>query len=152
MFHWYRKAARCCVYLSDVLVHNFDQDTRPSSSKSNFMQSRWFSRGWTLQELLAPASVEFFSHEGEQLGDKRSQEKEIIGTTEINVLALQGYPLSRFSIADRMSWAAKRTTKREEDNAYCLLGIFGVYMPLIYGEGKGAFTRLIEEVNKSSKT
>jgi hypothetical protein len=149
MFHWYQKAARCYVYLSDVSVHDFDQADR--LWKSAFLQSRWFSRGWTLQELIAPASVEFFSQEGERLGDKKSLEKEITEITEINVLALQGNPLSNFSIADRMSWAAKRMTTRDEDKAYFLLGIFDVYMPLIYGEGKRAFTRLNEEVNKSSK-
>ena len=148
MFYWYKKAARCYVYLSDVSVHDFDQAN--SLWKSAFFQSRWFSRGWTLQELIAPASVEFFSQEGERLGDKKSLEKEITEITEINALALQGKPLSNFSIADRMSWAAKRKTTREEDKAYCLLGIFDVYMPLIYGEGKRAFTRLSEEVNKSS--
>jgi hypothetical protein len=149
MFHWYQKAARCYVYLSDVSVHDFDQADR--LWKSAFRQSRWFSRGWTLQELIAPASVEFFSLEGERLGDKKSLEKEITEITEINVLALRGHPLSKFTIADRMSWTAKRKTTREEDIAYCLLGIFDVYMPLIYGEGKRAFTRLMEEVKKSAK-
>ena len=67
MFHWYQKAARCYVYLSDVSVHDFYQADR--LWKSAFLQSRWFSRGWTLQELIAPASVEFFSQEGERLGD-----------------------------------------------------------------------------------
>jgi hypothetical protein len=147
MFHWYQKAARCYVYLSDVLVHDFDQTDR--NWKSAFLQSIWFFRGWTLQELIAPASVEFFSKEGERLGDKKSLEKEITEITRINVLALRGNPLSDFSIADRMSWTAKRTTTREEDNAYCLLGIFDVYMPLIYGEGKKkALTRLNREIGE----
>jgi len=149
MFQWYRNAAKCYVYLSDVSVYDFNQ--ADPLRKSVFLRCRWFSRGWTLQELIAPSKVEFFSHEGEPLGDKRSLEKEIIEATEINVLALRGYPLSTFTVADRISWAAKRTTTRVEDNAYCLLGIFGVYMPLIYGEGRRAFTRLIEEVNKPSK-
>lgn len=138
MFQWYRNAAKCYVYLSDVSIYDFNQADR--LRKSVFQQCRWFSRGWTLQELIAPTGVEFFSHEGEHLGDKKSLEKEIIESTEINVLALRGYPLSNFTVADQMSWAAKRTTTREEDNAYCLLGIFGVYMPLIYGEGRRAFT------------
>jgi len=149
MFHWYQKAAKCYVYLSDVSVHDADQVDR--RWRSALLQSRWFSRGWTLQELIAPASVEFFSREGEQLGDKKSLEIEISEITEINVLALRGHPLSTFSIEDRMSWAAKRTTTREEDNAYCLLGIFDVYMPLIYGEGQRALTRLNKKVHKSSK-
>lgn len=116
MFHWYQMAARCYVYLSDVSVHDFDQ--ADGLWKSAFVHSRWFSRGWTLQELIAPASVEFFSQEGERPGDKKSLEKEITEITEINVLALRGNPLSNFSVADRMSWAAKRTTTREEDNAF----------------------------------
>jgi hypothetical protein len=149
MFRWYQKADRCYVYLSDVSVHGSDQAN--GLWKSAFLQCRWFSRGWTLQELIAPASVEFFSQEGERLGDKKSLEKEITEITGIHVLALRGRPLSNFTLADRMSWAEKRTSTREEDNAYCLLGIFDVYMPLIYGEGKRAFTRLMEEANKVSK-
>jgi hypothetical protein len=90
MFHWYQMAARCYVYLSDVSVHDFDQGD--GLWKSAFVQSRWFSRGWTLQELIAPASVEFFSQEGERPGDKKSLEKEITEITEINVLALRGNP------------------------------------------------------------
>jgi len=148
MFRWYQKAARCYVFLSDVSVHDFDKAGR--GYESALRQSRWFSRGWTLQELLAPATVGFFSREGVRVGDKKTLEKEITEITGINVLALRGHPLHSFSIADRMTWATKRTTTREEDNAYCLLGIFDVHMPLIYGEGRKAFIRLNEEIKKSS--
>src|SRR6202030_1108708 len=113
---------------------------------------RWFTRGWTLQELVAPAIVEFFSEEGKQLGNKKSLERHIHEATGIPVRALQGSSLSDFSIPERMSWVEKRETTRKEDKAYSLLGIFDVYMPLIYGEGReNAFKRLREEIDKSSK-
>jgi len=149
MFHWYQRAARCYVFLSDVSENDLDLEKADSHYKTALRQSRWFSRGWTLQELIAPVTVDFFSQEGARLGDKKTLEKEITEVTGIDSLALQGHPLHNFRIADRMSWAAKRTTTREEDNAYCLLGIFDVHMPLIYGEGKKAFNRLNEEINKS---
>ncbi|RYN80660.1 hypothetical protein AA0119_g13495 [Alternaria tenuissima] len=101
-----------------------------------FKQSRWFKRGWTLQELLAPRSVEFFSREGERLGDKVSLQYPIHKVTDIPIEALSGSDLSEFDVAERFSWAANRQTTEEEDGAYCLFGIFGVHLPLIYGEGK----------------
>src|SRR5438045_295624 len=108
------------------------------------------TRGWTLQELIAPASVEFFSVEGERLGDKKSLERQIHEITGITAQAFQGRPLSQFSVNERMSWAAKRETKREEDAIYSLLGIFDIHMPLIYGEGrKKALVRLYKEINDS---
>ncbi|OCK73007.1 HET-domain-containing protein, partial [Lepidopterella palustris CBS 459.81] len=149
MFRWYHEAAKCYVYLSDVSIYDYDKTDH--FSQSAFRKSRWFTRGWTLQELIAPTSVEFFSLEGKRLGDKRSMEKQIHEITEVDVQALRGGPLSDFSVADRMLWAAKRETTREEDKAYCLLGIFNIHMPLIYGEGKNAFIRLNNEINNSSK-
>lgn len=151
MFSWYSKAARCYVYLADVSVsktrndgHHIDQN--PSHSwEAEFRRSRWFTRGWTLQELLAPASVEFFSSEGTRLGDKASLEQWIVDITGIPSQALRGETLSNFSVAERFSWTANRQTKRKEDKAYCLLGIFGVFMPLMYGEGDHAFARLQQE-------
>jgi len=108
------------------------------------------SLGWTLQELLAPKSVEFFSTEGEQLGDKISLVQEIHNATGISVQALEGSPLSQFSVDERMSWAERRETKREEDAAYSLLGIFDIHMPLLYGEGREkAFAGLRKEIEPS---
>ncbi|KAH0559610.1 hypothetical protein GP486_003875 [Trichoglossum hirsutum] len=154
MFRWYHNAAKCYVYLSDVSIGGFVGND-PSSLqtwKSVFQHSRWFTRGWTLQELIAPTAVEFFSVEGERLGDRNSMVQEIHGITRISIQALQGTLLSRFSVNERMSWAARRETKREEDAAYSLLGIFGVHMPLIYGEGrKKAFIRLRKEIEESLK-
>ena len=142
MFRWYRNAARCYVWLADV------PRTPIAPWEEPFRRSRWFTRGWTLQELIAPSSVEFFSPEG-RLGDKRSLEREIHRITGIPLSALRGCALSMFTVAERMAWAEKRTTRRAEDKAYSLLGIFGTYMPLIYGEGiENAFRRLQDEVDK----
>jgi hypothetical protein len=116
-----------------------------------FRESRWFTRGWTLQELIAPASVEFFSVENHRLGDKKSQEQLVHEITGIPIQALRGSPLSHFSVKERMSWAETRKTKREEDGAYSLLGIFDIHMPLIYGEGRNeAFFRLQKAIDESS--
>ena len=154
MFRWYREAAKCYVYLSDVSRSNGDEYDHSSRStwKLAFRKSRWFTRGWTLQELIAPKSVEFFSPEGERLGNKISMEQQVYEITGIDVQALRGNPLSSFSVTERMSWAAKRKTTRKEDKAYSLLGIFDIHMPLIYGEGEEkAFIRLREEIEKSAK-
>jgi hypothetical protein len=107
-------------------------------------------RGWTLQELLAPGIVEFFSNEGTRLGDTITLEQEIHQVTKIPFAALRRQTrLSEFSIDERMSWAAQRTTSKKEDKAYCLLGILGVFLPLIYGEGEDhALQRLREEAAK----
>jgi hypothetical protein len=106
-----------------------------------------FTRGWTLQELLAPAIVEFFSQEGERLGDKKSLVHQLEQVTQIAHGALAGDPLSSFSVDERMSWTTKRRTKRDEDAAYCLFGLFDLHMPLLYGEGrKRAFIRLLREI------
>lgn len=148
MFRWYRDATKCFVYLSDVSVDA--NSTSQDQWESDFRRSKWFTRGWTLQELLAPTSVEFFSREGTWLGDKLSLELQIHEITEIPILALRGTPLSHFSVNERMLWAAKRNTKKKEDEAYCLLGIFDVFLPLIYGEGQNAFSRLRKEIDLST--
>ncbi|KAN0075779.1 HET domain containing protein [Elaphomyces granulatus] len=151
MFRWYRDAAKCYVYLADV-SRSADVNSSQLLMESSFRKSRWFTRGWTLQELVAPASVEFFSKEGEQLGNKRSLERHIHEVTGIPVKALRGSSLSDFSVPERMSWAENRETTRKEDKAYSLLGIFDVYMPLIYGEGReNAFQRLRGKIDKASK-
>ena len=153
MFYWYRDAAKCYVYLSDVSTYDHDQPNPPLQSwEPAFRKSRWFTRGWTLQELLAPPSVEFFCSNGTNLGDKRSLERQIHEITGIAVRALRGTSLSQFSVEERMAWAKARQTKRKEDKAYSLLGIFeNTHMPLIYGEGEAnAFRRLREEIGKSS--
>ncbi|KAH9212847.1 hypothetical protein DL95DRAFT_447360 [Leptodontidium sp. 2 PMI_412] len=150
MFSWYRNAAKCYVYLSDVFTRNdAGKPFSQSSWRSEFRHSRWFTRAWTLQELIAPYAVEFFSREGELLGDKGSLESSLHEITGIPVEVFRGKPLIRLSIEERMLWAAKRTAKRKEDEAYSLLGIFGLHMPLIYGEGReNAFIRLEREIGE----
>lgn len=149
MFRWYQNAACCYVYLSDVSASGYERDDQQSGLawESAFRKSRWFKRGWTLQELLAPVCVKFFEKGGKQLGDKRSLEQQIHAITGIAVPALQGKNLTHFSIEERFRWAGPRQTSREEDWAYCLQGIFGVSMPVTYGEGKtDAIGRLHNEI------
>lgn len=144
MFQWYSKAEKCYVYLADVSCNGL------SNVDECFRKSRWFTRGWTLQELIAPAYVEFYSSEQKRIGDKNSMAQTIHDITGISIQALQGHSLHQFSVEVRKSWAANRQTKREEDLAYSLLGIFNIYMPLIYGEGrKHAFARLERKIRKS---
>jgi hypothetical protein len=154
MFQWYYLADKCFVYLSDVAIDSCVGENLPPQQtwELAFRRSRWFTRGWTLQELLAPTSVEFFSAEGERLGDKTSMVREIQEITGICTRALLGIPLSEISIDERMSWAKRRETTREEDAAYALLGIFDIHMPPIYGERQEkAFRRLRKEIQESLK-
>jgi heterokaryon incompatibility protein (HET) len=149
MFRWYQKAAKCYVYLSDVSVYTQDGKSH-LGWESAFHNSRWFTRGWTLQEVLAPKIVEFFSRDGIQLGDKRSLERQITEITRIPLGALRGDGLSKFSIEERFLWIKERQTMKKEDKAYCLLGIFGIFLPLIYGEGESsAMRRLRTEIRQS---
>ncbi|KAF3026493.1 hypothetical protein E8E14_013304 [Neopestalotiopsis sp. 37M] len=133
MFRWYRNAVHCYVYLPDV---SSTAEADDISWRNQLEQSRWFTRGWTLQELLAPKSVRFFSIEGTLLGDRVSLQNEIHSVTRIKISALLGTPLGTFSPLERMDWSNDRRTTREEDIAYCMLGIFDVSIPVIYGEGK----------------
>lgn len=154
MFRWYQNAAKCYVYLSDVSIKEREASDQSAESawESAFRASRWFTRGWTLQELLAPGSVEFFSRECRRLGDKRTLEQQIHAITGVTFSAIQGTPLSQFGIDERLSWIENRQTKLEEDMAYSLLGVFDVHIPLIYGEGReSAFRRLREEIDKPLK-
>ncbi|KAJ4297787.1 hypothetical protein N0V90_005682 [Kalmusia sp. IMI 367209] len=151
MFHWYQHAAKCYVYLSDVST--LKRKASDETWEPAFRTSRWFTRGWTLQELLAPASVEFFSQEWIKLGDKGSLNLQIQRITGVPESVLQGTAsLFHFSVNERLSWKENRRTKLEEDEAYSLLGIFGVHIAPIYGEGvREAFRRLLHEVDKLEK-
>ena len=154
MFRWYQKAAKCYVYLSDVSIakRKASDEVLEYAWEPAFRQSRWFARGWTLQELLAPILVEFFSRERRKLGDKRSLRQQLHEITGIPLAALSGARLSQFSDKERFSWIQSRQTKVEEDRAYSLLGIFDVEMPLRYGEGSAiAFKRLDKEIDKLNK-
>jgi hypothetical protein len=144
MFCWYQNAEKCYVYLPDI-----ENDTLDGDGESAFRKSRWFTRGWTLQELLAPKSVEFFSKQGSRLGSRESLKDAIHDITGIPVNALLGGQLFDFSVAERFSWAGNRRTMREEDGAYSLMGIFDVHLPLIYGEGrKKALKRLQKAIQE----
>ena len=149
MFRWYRNAAKCYVLLTDVSAPIVDAQLHQSTWAASFQKSRWFTRGWTLQELIAPNSVEFFSKEHQRLGDKESLEQQLHEITGIPVQALQGGPVGDFSVKERKAWMVGRETKEEEDMAYSLIGIFDVSMVFRYGEGKErALSRLEEEIKK----
>lgn len=137
MFKWYERADRCYAFLQDVSPETMHL----------FPRSRWFTRGWTLQELLAPREVAFYSNKWRPLGSRRDLAIQIEQATSIPRHFLIGVAsIFEASIAQRMCWAANRQTKRPEDIAYSLLGLFGVTMPMIYGEGDQAFFRLQEEI------
>jgi hypothetical protein len=145
MFSWYRNAAKCYVYLTDVTMGD---NLEPAQTEIAFRNSRWFTRSWTLPELLAPKVVEFYTSDGRWMGDKASMLAELHAITRIPQEAIQGSPLSQFSVEERMSWASSRRATRIEDEVYSMLGILHVFMPLIYGEGVHAKERLKEELEK----
>jgi hypothetical protein len=146
MFAWYQNACVCYVYLSDVQdVSHEEADT----DTSYFARSRWFKRGWTLQEMLAPQTVLFYNKFWNEIGDKRLLQSLISKITGIDKEILIGdAEINSASIAERMAWAADRTTSRPEDIAYSLLGIFNVNMSMLYGTGERAFIQLQEEIIK----
>ncbi|KAF2423812.1 HET-domain-containing protein [Tothia fuscella] len=128
MYEWYKKANICYALLQDV----------PSSKSVDLNRSKWFTRSWTLQELLAPAVVEFYAADWQEIGTKSTLSAETSRITSISVEVLLGSDMS------------KQAT-RIEDGAYCLLGIFQFNMPLLYGEGRRSFHRLQEEILKTSE-
>ena len=135
MFRWYKNSSVCYAYLSDV------------ETLDELRLSRWWTRGWTLQELIAPSHVIFFSKTWDPLGTKESLASKIVERTRVDYLTLLDPDnLPYVSVARRMSWMWGRQTSRREDTAYCLLGIFDVNMPLLYGEGEKAFIRLQEHI------
>ncbi|KAN0110643.1 HET domain containing protein [Hyaloscypha variabilis] len=153
MYRWYQGATQCFVYFEDVKGW-LSPKHKPRGDEpvlAEIQRSRWFTRGWTLQELIAPKTIRFFNHDWKCLGENYSLNGFISSVTTIPERILLGIgDITSCSIAKRMSWAASRKTTREEDMAYCLLGIFGVNMPLLYGEGGRAFIRLQEEILKES--
>ncbi|KAK1832030.1 vegetative incompatibility protein HET-E-1 [Podospora conica] len=140
MFRWYRDAELCYAYLSDVP----SAPTSSQEAQDAVQISRWFLRGWTLQELVAPKDLRFYSKDWRPLGTKAQFADMISKMTKIGTRFLFGDNLDLASIAQKMAWAAKRQTTRSEDQAYCLLGIFDINIPLLYGEGSKAFQRLQE--------
>ncbi|KAI9674946.1 MAG: hypothetical protein M1822_009008 [Bathelium mastoideum] len=156
LYHWYQSAGKRYAYLADV----------PSLEASNLdvlqirlVKSHWFARGWTLQELIASARVEFLSADWSYIATKSNENDGHVQfchllskITGVDIDVLRGIkPLATLEIAVRMSWASKRETTRPEDMAYCLLGLFDVSIRLLYGEGgKKAFIRLQEELMRNS--
>lgn len=145
MYSWYEASDVCYAYLEDVL----GPLEMPSSLSPK--HSRWFTRGWTLQELIAPPKVNLYGHDWTFLGTRKDLADHISTITGIPKKVLrEPLELGFTSVAKRMSWAAGRQTTRVEDVAYSLLGLFEVNMPLLYGEGSKAFIRLQEEILKNS--
>jgi hypothetical protein len=154
MWAWYRSASVCYAFLEDVPGLNA---ASLESRKEALKMSRWFLRGWTLQELIAPEMIKFFANDWSLLGVKQTDVQDafmehLSSITRINISILR-YPNKVYtaSIAQRMSWASQRQTTRPEDMAYSLIGLFDVHMPIIYGEGlTKAFQRLQMEIISSS--
>jgi hypothetical protein len=159
---YYYNAVQCYAYLADL---NDDKALKDSSSLSpcelgqpgdpagEFAQCRWFTRGWCLQELIAPEEILFFNSAWTCVGLKSDLIRSLSSITGVHEGALknpEAVLADIYSVAQKMSWAAARLTSRTEDIAYCLLGIFGVQMPMLYGEGLGAFVRLQEEIIRVS--
>ncbi|EUC35743.1 hypothetical protein COCCADRAFT_34740 [Bipolaris zeicola 26-R-13] len=152
MFRWYRDSARCYAFLSDVSSPPLGTTLACSPQESEVQKSEWFTRGWTLQELLAPRSVEFFSREWERLGDRKLLIQQVHEATGIPHRALQGGALSQFSVSERLRWIEYRHTTYPEDKAYSLAGVLDVDLAPCYGEGvEGAFRRLHDEIDKSTR-
>ncbi|KAI0975637.1 heterokaryon incompatibility protein-domain-containing protein [Xylaria arbuscula] len=141
MYRWYENATLCYAYLADV-------DDEESDSTASFKSSRYWTRGWTLQELIAPNIVIFFSSRWTRIGSRHDLRQAVSEATSIPREVLRFRVTSHYSVSQKMSWASRRRTTRIEDEAYCLLGLFGVTMPLLYGEGRRAFRRLQEEIIK----
>ena len=153
MYRWYANAVICYVYLTDVPSSGKAFENPEGVSEGTwFSHSRWFTRGWTLQELIAPKIVEFYASDWSEIGTKLSLKSAIHDITQIKQDVLtKSVRLADCSVGERMSWAARRETTRDEDIAYCLLGIFDVNIPLIYGEGLKAFRRLQEEIMRTTE-
>ena len=143
MYNWYYWATECYVYLSDVSI----------DTKDSLAWSRWFTRGWTLQELLAPEVIRYFDQHWRYIGNKGDLAGPISILTGIEEQYIKHRAIIHTaSVAARMSWASGRETTRSEDEAYCLMGLFDVNMPLLYGEGSlKVFQRLQHEIIKVSE-
>jgi hypothetical protein len=173
MFSWYKRSKVCYVYLSDVEGFKWNTKTKKKEIVSQLRHARWFNRGWTLQELIAPITLIFFSRDWVQLGviqhtdrstyydssHHKIDSSDILPRFEEAVCSIANIPrqvlgqelLTAFTVAEKMSWAAKRTTTRVEDSAYSLIGIFDINMPLLYGEGNKAFQRLQRQIIETTE-
>lgn len=154
MYRWYNEAGECYAYLSDI-ASEVTKDSAGGRAVQHLTESKWFTRGWTLQELLAPKKMFFYDQSWNYVGTREDLSHDISLATGIDVEYLQFFEtheehFTHASVAKRMSWVSVRQTSRIEDMAYCMLGIFDVTMPLLYGEGKKAFMRLQLEIIKKN--
>ncbi|KAI4197492.1 MAG: hypothetical protein LQ350_005869 [Teloschistes chrysophthalmus] len=151
MYRWYNAAEVCWAYLADVFntSDTLGDGDEVSALRAEFCASEWFTRGWTLQELLAPRDLEFLDRTWSSIGSKKKLQHYVSQATQIPVQDLFG-KITQLSIAKKMSWLSRRQTTRVEDMAYCMLGLCEVNMPLLYGEGERAFMRLQHEIIKMS--
>ncbi|KAI6011629.1 heterokaryon incompatibility protein-domain-containing protein, partial [Pisolithus marmoratus] len=149
MFRWYENSKKCYSYLHDADVFPTSPDMERFAGSEGWPE--WFSRGWTLPELVAPRELQFFNADWQPIGDKRNLASMLAKITRVPYRVLQhglaSYPPS---VAQVMSWAANRRTKRIEDRAYSLMGLLNVNMPMLYGEGRRAFLRLQLEIIRKS--
>ncbi|KAI0873284.1 heterokaryon incompatibility protein-domain-containing protein [Hypoxylon argillaceum] len=141
MYLWYENATLCYAHLADVESVKHD-------NMRSFRHSRYWTRGWTLQELIAPHTLIFFTSGWTRIGTRLDVRRVVAEATSIPMAVLRFRNMRDYSVSQKMSWASRRQTTRIEDEAYCLLGLFGVSMPLLYGEGRRAFRRLQEEIIK----
>lgn len=151
MYRWYHGSEICYVYLADAILDSKEiQKSSDDSMGQLIRESRWITRGWTLQELIAPPSVSFHSSDWSFIGKSREDRimRPLAEATGIDIGVLSGdITTHEVSVANRMRWASKRKTTRQEDMAYCLMGLFSVNMPLLYGEGGvRSFIRLQTEI------
>ncbi|KAM7211801.1 Heterokaryon incompatibility protein (HET) domain containing protein [Rhypophila decipiens] len=160
MYAWYRDSRVCYIYMADVdAVYTGREDgARIQRLFAEFRASKWFTRDWTLRELLAPRVKVFYNSWWQEITDVETKYYDYNLVSVVNnisgipIEALMSFsPTSKdFPVAMKMSWASKRTTTRIEDTAYCLMGIFDVNMPLLYGEGSKAYIRLQEEIIRNT--
>jgi hypothetical protein len=153
MYRYYRDASVCLIYLADVAKQQAHPNVLSRAEiLGTIRSSRWFTRGWTLQELVASSNRRFFASDWSLLEDGHDLLELISEVTNVKLdLLMHERPISSYCIAERMSWAAKRQTTRDEDSAYSLMGIFNVNMPILYGEGsRSAFQRLQKEIIQTS--
>jgi len=151
MYRWYENSGICYAYLHDVPESSFPTALNNKRYSKSDGWPEWFSRGWTLQEMIAPSDVQFFNEDWHPIGDKRTLAHTLQAITRVPQHILkEGLSSNRPCVAQIMSWAANRTTTRVEDRAYSLMGLLDVNMPMLYGEGKKAFHRLQLEIIRTS--
>ena len=151
MYRWYENSKICYAYLHDVRGSSLPTASDESRYPKSNGWPEWFSRGWTLQEMIAPRNLRFFNKDWQVIGDKISLARTLSYITNVPQHTLtEGLSCHRPCVAQIMSWAANRTTTRVEDRAYSLMGLLNVNMPMLYGEGKKAFHRLQLEIIRTS--